>query len=216
MTNEELRRDVADELSWDPKVDSDSIAVSVYRGIVTLRGTVGSLREMLEATKAAERVHGVVFVDNLVEVRLLTKDRRRDADLRGDVLQALMLDVVVPETVDAKVKDGVVTLTGTARRQYQRDEAEFVAGNVPGVIRLKDEIDLTVPEPQPADVRHAIGKAFRRNAKVEADSIDVQTIDGTVTLTGTVRSWAEHDAAVSAAWGAPGVAVVDDRITVQY
>jgi osmotically-inducible protein OsmY len=216
MTDEELTRDVADELSWDPKVDSDSIAVSVYQGNVTLRGTVGSLREMLEATKAAQRVHGVGFVDNLVEVRLLNKDRRLDADLRGDVLQALMLDAVIPDTVDAKVKDGVVTLTGTARRQYQRDEAEFVAGNIPGVISLRDEIDLTVPEPQPADVQHAIGKAFKRNAKVEADSIDVQTTNGTVTLTGTVHSWAEHDAAVSAAWAAPGVAAVDDRITVQY
>src|ERR1700754_1196733 len=114
-----LTADVSDELFWDPKLDSTAIAAAADDGAVTLRGTVGSLREKREAKKAAERVFGVTSVDNQLQVRLLTDARRDDADIRGDVLQALMLDSMVPKTVDAEVNDGYVTLTGTVDWQYQ-------------------------------------------------------------------------------------------------
>jgi osmotically-inducible protein OsmY len=136
MTNEVLELNVTDELFWDPKIDSEGIAVSADDGAVTLRGTVGSFRQKREAKRAAERVYGVINVNNNLDVRVLTEQRREDSELRGDVLQALMLDAVVPTTVDATVKDGMVTLTGTAQWQYQRDEAEFVAANVLGVIGI--------------------------------------------------------------------------------
>jgi osmotically-inducible protein OsmY len=101
---------------------------------VTLRGTVGSFREKREAKKAAERVYGVTKVNNELQVRLLNGVQRDDADLRGDVLQAMMLDALVPATIDVSVDDGFVTLTGNADWQYQRDEAEFVAANIVGVL----------------------------------------------------------------------------------
>ena len=107
MTNNDLQLDVAAELSWDPKVDSQEIAVSADDGAVTLRGTVGSFREKREAGKAAARVYGVTEVSNELQVRMLDRSKRDDADLRGDVLQAFMLDSLVPMTVDAKVRDGV-------------------------------------------------------------------------------------------------------------
>src|ERR1700742_103398 len=134
-----LEGNVSDELFWDPKVDNVAIAVSANDGTVTLRGTVGSLREKREAQKAAQRVVGVVSVDNQLQVRLMVGERRADAELRGDVLQALMLDSLIPKTVDAKVDDGFVTLTGTANWQYQRDEAEFVASNIVGALDIFDE-----------------------------------------------------------------------------
>jgi len=113
MNDQELAANVIDELFWDPKITStEAIAVSADDGAVTLRGTVGSFRQKREAQKAAERVWGVMSVDNQLNVRLLDEYRREDADLRGDVLQALMLDSLVPTTVDAKVDDGFVTLTG--------------------------------------------------------------------------------------------------------
>ena len=216
MTNQQLERNVTDELIWDPKVDSDAIAVSAEDGTVTLRGTVGSFRQKREAQKAAERVYGVVLVDNELDVRILNEDRREDADVRGDVLRALVLDVLVPSTVDANVKSGFVTLTGTADWQYQRDEAQFVAGNVPGVIGVENDIFLSVPTPYASDVEHSIKKALERDAKLDADNISVKTSNGTAILTGSVRSWAEHDAAVSAAWAAPGVTGVEDRLGIYY
>jgi osmotically-inducible protein OsmY len=216
MTNDDLQLDVAAELSWDPKLDSKAIAVSADDGAVTLRGTVGSFREKREAGKAAARVYGVTEVSNELRVRMLDSSRRYDADLRGDVLQALMLDSLVPMTVDAKVRDGVVTLTGTAQWQYQRDEAEFLTASVPGVSGIDNDITLT-STPDGRDIKNDISDAFRRSARLDADELSADTPSyGTVILAGAVSSWAEHDEAVAAAWSAPGVTEVDDRIVVEY
>jgi osmotically-inducible protein OsmY len=212
----DLTADVSDELFWDPKVDSEAIAVSADGGKIALRGTVGSLREKREAQKAARRVFGVTSVDNQLQVRLLTDQKRSDAELRGDVLQALMLDSLVPASVDAKVTDGFVTLTGTADWQYQRDEAEYVTSNIVGALDVYDEIDLERPTPDAGDVQGSIKKAFKRNAALDADDLSVSTDNGTVTINGTVSSWAQHDEAIDAAWAAPGVTSVADRMTVSY
>jgi osmotically-inducible protein OsmY len=216
MTNDELTKLVNDELSYDPKVKSDEIAVDADNGKVTLRGTVGSFHEKREAGQAAQRVYGVSSVQNDLEVRLLTGHRRDDAELRANILQALMLDSIVPSTVDVKVDDGWVTLTGKAEWNYQRDEAERVAGNVAGVVVVDSDIVLTGEKPDAEHVRHAIKDAIKRNAKLDADGITVETSEHTVTLKGTVASWAEHDDAVAAAWDAPGVQKVKDHILVAY
>ena len=216
MSSDVLRQNVTDELSWDPKIDSSSIAVGADAGTVMLRGTVGTFREKRAAKKAAERVYGVTDVKNELSVKLMTDGARSDADLRGDVLQALMLDSLVPDTIDVKVNEGQVDLTGTADFKFQRDEALEVAGNIRGVVDLFDEIAVTGPPPVAGDVHAAITKAFDRSAKLDAEALKVETSNGTVTLRGTVKSWAEHDEAVDAAWAAPGVHDVDDRIVVFY
>ena len=212
----DLTADVSDELFWDPKLDSTAIAVSAADGTVTMRGTVGSLREKREAKKAAERVFGVISVDNQLQVRLMNDDKRADSELRGDVLQALMLDSIVPKTVDAKVDEGFVTLTGTANWQYERDEAEFVASNIVGALDVIDEIGLEFPTPNGSDVKESIKKAYKRNAALDVDDLRISTDNGTVTVKGTVSSWSEHDEAINAAWAAPGVTSVRDDLTVAY
>ena len=214
--DDDVMANVNDELFWDPKVDSAAIAVSADDGKVTLRGTVGSLREKREARKAAQRVFGVYSVDNQLKVRLLDGQGRSDSELRGFVLQALMLDSLVPKSVDAKVSDGFVTLTGTVDWQYQRDEADFVASNIVGTLDLFDEIELKHPTPAAGDVQDSIKKAFKRNAAVDADGLQISTRNGAVTVKGTVRSWAEHDEAIAAAWAAPGVTSVRDDLTIKY
>ena len=216
MTDDQLQLDVAAELLWDAKVDGKAIAVSANGGTITLRGTVGSFREKTEAKKAAERVYGVTAVNNELDVRILDEERREDAEVRSDVLQALTLDSQVPPTIDAQVKDGWVAMTGTADWQYQRDEARFIAGNVPGVYGVDDEIRLTTP-PDGSDVKNDICTAFARNADLDADGLSVGTGPyGTVTVSGVVHSWAEHDEALAAAWAAPGVGEVYDLIRVEY
>jgi osmotically-inducible protein OsmY len=217
MTDDQLRSDAQDELRWEPKVDDASIAVSAQDGVVTLRGTVGSFRERREATTAVKRVYGTERVDNQLQVKLLTADRRADADLRADVLQAMMLDVLIPSTIDAKVDDGVVTLTGTAHLHFERDEAELVAGNIKGVTWVVNQVELIAPPPFADDVEHSIKRAMERDAKLDAEGVRIESADnGTVKLTGSVRSWAEHDAAVDAAWAAPGVKSVHDDLLVAY
>ncbi|MDX6255830.1 MAG: hypothetical protein QOJ11_2164 [Frankiales bacterium] len=215
-SNDTLSRHVTDELFWDPKVDSTAIAVSANGGSVTLRGTVGGLREKREAQRAARRVYGVVAVDSQLKVKLLGDKGRADAELRGDVLQALMLNSVVPTTVDASVQDGVVALTGTVSWWYQRDEAEFVTTNIAGVLDVIDEITIATPTPNADNLQESIKQAFKRNASFDAEDLTVSTSAGTVTITGNIRSWAEHDAAIDAAWAAPGVKAVRDQLTIWY
>lgn len=216
MSNDELKGQVTDELFWDPKVDNTAIAVSADDGVVTLRGTVGSFREKLEARQDAKRVYGVRDVKNELQVRILDDNQREDAEVRGEVLQAMILDSTIPSTIDAKVDNGNVTLTGTAHWKYQTDEAEFVAGNVRGVVTVGNDVKLVSPGPTARDIHHSIKKALERNAKLDAESIDVESDDGTVTLRGEVSSWADHDQAVEAAWAAPGVTRVKDHILVLY
>jgi osmotically-inducible protein OsmY len=216
MSNDQLERWVGEELYFDPSIDGRAIAVKADDGRVTLRGSVGSFGEKRTATRAAQRVYGVKSVDNELEVKLMTTSRREDAELRGDILQALVLDSLVPDTVDARVQGGRVTLSGTAAWQYQKDEAEHVAGNVRGVVAVHDEIALEPPEPKADDVKREIKRALKRNAKLDAKAVDVKTRNGSVSLSGTVSSWSEHDAAVAAAWAAPGVTAVDDNLVVDY
>ena len=215
-SNDDLVSDVREELFWDPKVDNTAIAVSADDGKVTLRGTVGSLREKREAQAAAERVFGVVAVRNKLQVRVLNDDKRGDAELRGDVLQALMLDSLVPRTIDAKVAEGFVTLTGTAEWQYQRDEADHVVSNIVGALDVFDEIEVRHPDPDAGAIKGGIESALERNARLDGHRLHVKTEGGTVTIKGSVSSWAEHDQAIAAAWAAPGVRHVEDRIDVEY
>ena len=126
-----------------------------------------------------------------------------------------MLDSLVPSTVDAKVDDGFFTLTGTADWQYQRYEADDVASNIVGTLDVYNEIRLNHQTPSAGDVRDSIKKAYKRNAALDADDLHISTDNGTVTINGTVGSWAEHDEALDAAWAAPGFTSVHARLLNQ-
>jgi osmotically-inducible protein OsmY len=216
MVNMQVQKAVSEELASEPRVDHHQIAVfAADDGTVTLRGTVGSPRQKIEAGRAVKRVYGVTEVKNELEVRPLIGDRRDDAELRGAVLQALALNSLVPSTIDAKAHDGLVTLTGTAHWHFERDEAELVAGNVRGVRGVHSEIVL-VSTPSAIDVKEAIEKRLKRNAGVDADSLSIMTTNGTVTISGFVSSWAAHDAVLDAAWSVPNVTKVEDRILIRY
>jgi osmotically-inducible protein OsmY len=215
MRDEDLRHYVSAELTLDPQVESEAIDVSAASGTVTLRGTVTSLRSKWVGGKAAARVRGVTWVANELRVQIPDKDLRNDEDLRGDVLEALMLDGSVPMTVDAQARDGLVTLTGTTQWHYQREAAEIRTASVPGVAGIDNDITLT-QTPDARDAADAISGAFRRNATLEADGLSIEAFsDGLVILSGRVSFWAAHDHALAAAWSAPGVIQVDDRIRVE-
>jgi osmotically-inducible protein OsmY len=216
MANDRLRAEVAAELGWDPRVDSADITVSVQGGRVTLHGTVTRFRQKREADNAARHVHGVTAVSNFVEVHIPDQDRRADVDVRADVGQALALNDRIPTTVQASVDAGLVTLSGVAAWQFQRDEAEFACAAVRGVMGVDVAISLR-PAPSNADVEQAISAAFGRSARLDRFEISADSpFPGLVVLSGTVGSWAEHDDAVAVAWSGPGITDIDDRIAVVY
>jgi osmotically-inducible protein OsmY len=167
--NDDLATSVAEELFWNPIVGDAPIAISADDGRITLRGTVGTLREKRAAEEAARRVFGVVSVESRLQVKRMDDEQRADAELRGDVLQALMLDGLVPQTVDAQVEDGLVTLSGSAEWQYQRDEATRVASTVVGALQVSDHIELERPQQKRA-ARDAGVRADREKAESERNT----------------------------------------------
>src|SRR5262249_5591973 len=191
--DDDLRRYVAAELFWDPQLDSEAIDVSAADGTVTLRGTVASLWLKRAGGRAAARVRGVTRVANELRVQLPDAERRGAADPGGgDVLEALMLDVSVPMTIEAQARDGFVTLTGTVQWHYQREAAESRTTDVPGVAGIDNAIILT-PAPGAREAADAIRGALRRDAVLPAGALSVETSGGLVILSGTVGSWAAHD-----------------------
>jgi osmotically-inducible protein OsmY len=216
-TNNELIDDVTDELFFDPRIpDLDGIAVAADDGAVTLRGTVGSFHQKRAAGAAARRVQGAITVSNELEVRLMTEGRRADADIRAAGLQALSLDSLVPaDRLDVKVSEGWLTLTGKVSWQYQRDAAEADLLGLLGLVDIDDQI-VVENEPSAADVADRINEAFARNATLSGADIDVSSENGSVTLSGAVSTWTQHDEAIDAAWLAPGVSRVRDFLEVVY
>ena len=183
-------------------------------GNVALNGTVPSYPQYVEAAAAAKRVAGVKNVHNHLEVMLPSADYRDDATLTTTANDALTLDVTVPDTVEATASNGNITLTGTVRYGSERAAAEMAVAGLTGVRNIRNDIDITW-DADPIDVTQHVQDALDRYALIPDDSdVVVDTSRNSVTLTGHVRTWAEHDAVMDAAWMAPGVYYVDDRLSI--
>jgi osmotically-inducible protein OsmY len=215
-TDEEIQRDVLEELKWDARVQPNEIGVSVKDGVVTLTGWVDSLVKKWAAEEAAHRVKGVVAVANDIEVRLPTAAERTDADIAAAVTRALEWEASVPiDSLDVTVSKGWVTLRGEVEWHWQKIEAERAARHVAGVRGVTNLIKVRPRvTPTPDELKRRIEEALVRNAQTDAERINVEVLGTKVILTGTVRAWAEKQEAERVAWSAPGVTEVENRITV--
>jgi osmotically-inducible protein OsmY len=215
-SDELIQKDVLAELKWDARVQPNEIGVAVKEGIVTLTGWVDSYIKRWAAEESAQRVRGVKAVVNEIEVRLPTSAERTDEDLAKAAVEALELDALVPaEKVQVTVSKGWVTLRGEVEWQYQKEDAERVVRRLTGVRGVTNLITVK-PRVTSTELKEKIQSAFLRSAQTDAQRITVEVQGTKVILKGTVRSWAEREEAERAAWLAPGVTAVDNRITVSY
>jgi osmotically-inducible protein OsmY len=212
-TDEEIQKDVLAELKWDAQVQPNEIGVAVKDGVVTLTGWVDSYLKKWAAEDAAHRVSGVRAVANEIEVKLATE--RTDADIAAAAVRALEWDSSVPaDKIKVTVSKGWVTLRGEVEWQYQKEDAERIVRRLSGVKGVSNLITIK-PSVTPAELKEKIEDALVRNAEIDADRITVEVQGGKAILKGTVRSWAEREAAERAAWSAPGITSVDNRIQVE-
>ncbi len=210
----DIKRDVEDELRWDPDIDSTDIAVAVHNGVVTLSGFVRSYGQKVEAERDAKRVAGVVGVANDIEVRLPVLDERPDPDIVRDAVAALKAELPYSsENIKVVARNGWLTLEGAVEWNYARDRAETSVRRIRGVKGVTNAIALK-PKVTPHEIRRKIEDAFRRSAELDASRISVEANGSEVVLRGTVKSWAERQEAERAAWAAPGVTKVDNRIAI--
>jgi osmotically-inducible protein OsmY len=210
----DVRAAVEKELGFDPRVDSASIKVVNAGGHVNLTGTVPSFPQYLQASAAARRVAGVTTVDNNLEVVLPESDYRDDVKLTTAANNALAANVTVPDSVEAIAEDGNITLTGTASYGTERAAAAEAVAGLAGVRNVWNDIEISYAI-DPIDIDLHVQEALDRSATVpDGSDVKADTKDGVITLTGHVRTWAEHDAVVGAALMARGVADIRDELEV--
>jgi len=212
-TDSVLRRDVERELEWDPSIDARNIGVAAKNGVVTLTGYVSSYSDKWRAERIAKRVSGVTALANEIEVKL--SNERTDPDIAEAARAALKADSRLPaDRMKVIVERGWVTLEGTVDYYYQKSAAESDVRYLTGVKGVTNAL-VVIPKVSPTDIRMKIEEALKRSAQLDANRISVETEGSKVILSGTVRSWAEREEAEMAAWAAPGVTQVENKIRLE-
>jgi len=213
-TDSDIKRDVEAELRWDPDIDASDIAVSVKDGVVTLTGFVRSYSQKYEAERGVKTIKGVRGIANDIEVKLPSLNERPDPEIARDAVAAIKRELPYSgEHVQVVARNGWLTLEGEVEWRFQSDRAEEVVRRVRGLKGVTNLIHLK-PRATPTEVKQRIEQALKRSAEIDAQKITVETVGGEVTLRGTVHSWAERREAERAAWKAPGVVRVENKIIV--
>lgn len=215
MNDLQLKQAVLDELEFDPALDAAHVGVFVHDGVVTLTGYVGDYVQKHAAEQAARRIRGVRAVAQDLQVRLPQDKKLADDEIAARAARMLEWDLRLPQgAIAVTVENGVVQLSGEVPWDFQRREAESDVRKLGGVISVINGITVR-PSTDPGEVQTRIRAAFERSADLEADRVSVRVgEDGAVVLGGQVHTMRERAEAENAAWAAPGVSKVINRIEI--
>ncbi|XUW89952.1 BON domain-containing protein [Burkholderia sp. M6-3] len=213
-SDEELKRDVDQELLWDPALDARNVTATVCNRIVTLEGSVESCAQKLAVQKAVQRVSGARAVVLDVVIRAPSPLRHSDEDLAAAIVSALQWQEGLPaNAIRVMVERGCVTITGEVEYGFQRQMAETLVARMRGVVGVANQIEVRV-DPLAADISKEIADALRRRSQHEQAGVSVDVRDGVVRLTGVVDSLLDKRVACGVAWATKGVRWVVDQLAV--
>lgn len=202
------------ELNWEHGVTPAHIGVTANDGTVTLTGYVENFAEKHAAEAAASRVNGVKAVADQIEVRPCPETSRSDEDIAATAVERLAWNVAIPsDAVKITVEDGWITLTGEVDWHYQKVAAEQDLRPLHGVVGVTNKITIIAGD-RASDISDEIMHALHRSWFFDPKTIDVDVDNGTVRLSGTVRSTHERQVAAATAWSTPGVIDVMNNIQV--
>jgi osmotically-inducible protein OsmY len=215
-TDEKIKKDVLDELAWQPTIDETQVGVIVDNGVVTLTGTLDSYAKKMAAEKAVKSVKGVKAVAEDIKIEYGNSFRKTDTEIAKSAANVLNENINVPkDKVLVKVDNGGLYLTGELKWDFQKNAAKKAVENIRGVKYVVNNIGIK-QEVQPFDIQNRITKAFARSAVIDAKNINVNVDGSTVQLRGKVHSISEKDDARKAAYNAPGVYKVENELVVEF
>ncbi|MGZ5095944.1 MAG: BON domain-containing protein [Burkholderiales bacterium] len=214
-SDSDIKRDVEQELRWDADIDPTDIGVSVKDAVIGLTGFVRSYSQKWQAERDAKRITGVAGLANDIQVRLRSGTERTDPELAREAALAVRMQLpYVFESIKVVAANGQIALEGTVEWNYQRQRADEAVRHITGVKGVNNMLQVK-PKVSPSNVKHSIEAAFTRSAEIDANGVTVKTDSGNVFLEGKVRTWAEREEAERAAWLAPGVTNVQNRLFVR-
>ena len=214
-SDSQIQQDVMEELKWQPFLSSSEIGVAVKNGIVTLSGQVDAYSKKLAAENAVKKVSGVKAIAEDIQVGISPIFQRTDAEIADAVVNALKWhSAVQEEKIKIKVENGYVRLEGEVEWEYQRTNAKSAIENLTGVRSVVNLITVK-PKISPTEIQSKIAAAFQRSSTIDSGKISAEVIGSKVVLRGTVRSFVEKEDAQNAAWNAPGVTSVDNKLEIE-
>jgi osmotically-inducible protein OsmY len=240
-SEEEVQSAVKRALLHDPRVNRFNVAVDVIGTVVTLRGEVDNLKAKRAAEQDARNTVGVSDVRNRLRVRSAV--RSSDVQIAEDIREALLRDPYVDRfEITVTVVEGTALLYGTVDSYFERNRADDLASRVFGVVdvtnHLRVDFDTSstydpyvddayvgqdalagyerrAPLKTDAEIEDAIESHLWWSPFVNSDNVTVSVTNGIATLTGTVGSWSERQAATKNAYDG-GATLVSNDLTVDY
>ena len=204
-----------EKLDFEPNIDASNITIAVKDdGVVVLGGTVKSYAEKHLAEKAVEKIEKVRGVANEITAILPSSYKRNDADIVKAAIDTLKWTMFVPyEQIKVAVENGHLTLSGEVSYNYQKERAQIAVQDLFGVNYFTNNIKVK-SSIKPDDVKNKIIKEFERNARIDANNIQIEVDGDKVTLKGKIKNFDELREAVNAAWSIPGVSKVIDHLSI--
>jgi hyperosmotically inducible protein len=196
-----------------------NLRVTVQNGVVTLAGVVPSLWAKEKAIELAGKVHDAQSVVSQLSIAPGASDTEIAEQIGQRVRQYVFYTIY--DDVNVAVRNGRVQLTGRVTEPYKAKEIANLAGRVPGVLEVRNDIQTLPASPFDDQLRTFIASQIYRDPLFWGYSLQVNpplhiiVDNGRVTLTGVVSSEVEKREAEMIARSTFGVLSVENKLQVE-